>query len=149
MLSSRRSTDDGSASIELMTAGLVLLVPLVYLVLLVSTVQGAALAVEGGSRQAARVFVQQADESLARDAAQRAVSVALDDFGLDAADADVSVVCSDDDCLTRGELVTVEVTTSVPLPLTPPVLQLDVGLAVPISAVATVQVSRFAERGSG
>jgi hypothetical protein len=49
--------DTGTASLEFITAGLVLLVPLVYLVLTMSAIQGGALAVEGASRQAARVFV--------------------------------------------------------------------------------------------
>ena len=56
---SRRWTDDGgSASLEFITAGLVLLVPIVYLVLALSAVQAATLAVDGAARQATRVYVQ-------------------------------------------------------------------------------------------
>ncbi|HSP76545.1 MAG TPA: hypothetical protein VLO31_10065, partial [Cryobacterium sp.] len=47
----------GSASLEFITAGLILLVPLVYLVLAMAALQGGALAVEGAARQAARVYV--------------------------------------------------------------------------------------------
>lgn len=39
-----------------LAAGLLLLVPFIYLVILVATVQLAALATEGAARQAARVF---------------------------------------------------------------------------------------------
>jgi hypothetical protein len=51
MQSSRRWTDrvvadDGSASLEFITAGLLLLVPLVYLVLTLSALQTAALGVD-------------------------------------------------------------------------------------------------------
>ena len=53
-----RLSDDGSASLEFITVGLLLLVPLVYLVLTIAAVQGAALGVEGAARQASRVFVQ-------------------------------------------------------------------------------------------
>ncbi|MDM4764112.1 hypothetical protein QT381_13960 [Galbitalea sp. SE-J8] len=143
----RRRDDTGSASIELITAGVLLLVPLVYLVLVVSAVQGAALAVEGGARQAARVFVQQADAASARAAAQRAVDLALDDFGLDSGSARVEVACSEPDCLASRSFVTVRVRASVALPLVPPVLRLNVATAVPVGASATEQVSRFRSDG--
>ena len=41
------AADEGSASIEFLTAGLLLLVPIIYLVILVAVVQSAALATEG------------------------------------------------------------------------------------------------------
>ncbi|MCA1943576.1 MAG: pilus assembly protein, partial [Yonghaparkia sp.] len=50
--------DRGSASLEFLVAGLLMLVPLVYLILTLGTIQSAALATEGAARQAARVFVQ-------------------------------------------------------------------------------------------
>jgi len=142
----RLSADEcGTASLEFVTAGLVLLLPLVYLVLTMSALQGAALAVEGASRQAARVFVEAGSVSEANAAAERAVEFALADYGLDAADVDVSITCRPRAaaCLTRRGFVTVEVGTRATLPLVPPVLDLDVGLSVPMSASATQQVSRF------
>jgi hypothetical protein len=142
----RLSTDDsGTASLEFITAGLVLLVPLVYLVLTMSVLQGAALAVEGASRQAARVFVTAPTVAEAQDDARTGVDFALADYGLDTADVDMRVSCSPNPgaCLTRRGFVTVEVSTRVTLPLVPPVLDLDVGLSLPISSTATQQVSRF------
>lgn len=144
MLCSRISTDDaGSASLELIVAGVVLLVPLVYLVLAVSSIQAAALAVEGASRQAARVFVQQPDERSAEAAADQAVRVSLSDFGVDADSATVTIDCDAHGCLAPRSFVTVRVAASVPLPLVPPVLDLDVAASVPVSSTATEQVSRF------
>jgi hypothetical protein len=140
------STDEtGTASLEFITAGLVLLVPLVYLVLTMSALQGAAFAVEGAARQAARVFVESATEAEAREGARRAVEFALADYGFDADDVAVQISCRPDPdaCLTRRGFVTVDVSTSVTLPLVPPVLELDVPLSVPSSASATQQVSRF------
>ena len=60
MLQWRRWSDDdgGSASLEFVTAGMILLLPLVYLVLTMASIQAGALAVEGAARQAVRVFVQ-------------------------------------------------------------------------------------------
>lgn len=144
MRRSRRWADDeGSASLEFITAGLVLLVPLVYLVLAVAAIQAGALAIEGAARQAARVFVQAADEGSAEAAAIRAVEFALADHGIPADAATISVTCTATPCLTRREFVTVSVDLEVPLPLVPPVLQGEFPLAVPLHATATQQVSRF------
>lgn len=143
---SKRLTDDeGSASLELVTAGMILLLPLVYLVLVMSAAQAGALAVEGAARQAVRVFVQSEDVGSAQAAAIRAVEFALADHGVDPASADISVSCapSRSACLTRQGFVTVTVGFSVPLPLVPAVLTGDFPLAIPLSATATQQVSRF------
>ena len=143
MLQSRRWTDDtGSASVEFITVGMLMLVPLVYLVLAVSSIQAGAFAAEGAARQAARVFVQAPDVPSAEASAQRALEFALADNGIEGG-ADIEVSCSAADCLTRRAFVTVTVDISVPLPLVPPVLVGDFPLAVPIHATATEQVSRF------
>lgn len=143
----RLAGDEGSASLEFMTAGLLLLVPIVYLVILVSTVQSAALAVEGAARQAARVFVQSPSVEAGQVAAARALELALADHGV-AAESRIAIICSPEpvDCLARRNWVTVRIDARVPLPLAPPVLDLRVPLAVPLEASATQQVSRF--RGS-
>jgi hypothetical protein len=137
--------ESGSASVEFVTVGLLLLVPLVYLVLAVASIQAAALAVEAASRQAARVFVQSAAIDDARDATIRAVSFALADHGLDPGAATITVECSPnpDSCLTRRGFVEVGVSIEVALPLAPPFLQGAFPLSVPLSAAATQQVSRF------
>ncbi|MCU1545888.1 MAG: hypothetical protein JWP30_988 [Homoserinimonas sp.] len=137
--------EDGSASLEFVTTGMLLLLPLVYLVLTVAALQAGALAVEGAARQAARVFVQAEDEPTARAQAQLAVDFALADYGIDSTDATVSVTCRPHPttCLTRRATVTVEVTVTVALPLVPPGLTLNVPVDVPLVATATQQVSRF------
>ena len=143
MRQSRRWTDDcGSASLEFITVGLVLLVPLVYLVLAVSAIQAAAFAAEGAARQAARVFVQASDAASAEAGAQLALEFALADHGVEG-EAGIAVSCTAQPCLTRQEFVTVTVDIAVSLPLVPPVLAGDFPLSVPIRATATEQVSRF------
>jgi len=134
--------DGGSASLEFLTAGMVLLVPLVYLVLAVSAIQAGAFAVEGAARQAARVFVQAPDIGSAQASAQRALEFALADHGV-TTQASIAVSCRPQPCLTRQGFVTVTVDLLVPLPLVPPVLVGDFPLAVPLHATATEQVSRF------
>jgi Flp pilus assembly protein TadG len=138
--------DRGSASLEFIVAGLLLLVPLVYLVLAVSAVQAASLAVEGAARQASRVFVQAGSIAEANAAAGRAIEVTLADYGLDASEATVTITCRPNPtaCLTRRGFVTVGVEVRVPLPLAPPVLEVDVPAGVPVQSASTEQVSRFA-----
>jgi hypothetical protein len=139
------TNDDGNASLEFITAGMILLVPLVYLVLVMAAVQAGSLAVEGAARQAVRVFVQAHTLAEAQQQAERAIQFGLNDYGLDAADATVSVTCQPkpDECLTRLGTVTVDVAVSVRLPLVPSVVSVDLPLAVPLKATATEQVSRF------
>lgn len=137
--------DDGSASLEFITTGVLLLVPLVYLVVAVASIQGAALAVEGAARQAARVYVQAPSAAGADDRMARAVEFALADYGLRSADAHVTVSCSPqpETCLTRNGSVTVTVRVSAPLPLVPDVLDMRSAASVPMQASATQKVSRF------
>lgn len=134
--------ESGSAALEFLTVGLIMLVPLVYLVVAVSTIQAAAFAVEGGARQAARVFVQAPDLTTARSDAERALELALADGGV-SAPASIAITCSSAPCLTRQGLVTVTVSMSLPLPLVPSVIGGAAPLAVPMTASATEQVSRF------
>jgi Flp pilus assembly protein TadG len=143
-----RRREAGSASLEFITAGMILLVPLVYLVIALSALQGGALAVEGAARQAARVYVQAPDEATATDRARRAVAFALADYGLDPGDAEIQIQCANgpSHCLTRRGLVTVTVRIGIALPLVPDLLALDHRASVPMTAESTQVVSRFGGR---
>lgn len=146
LLGAGLARDEGSASIEFITVGMLLLVPTVYLVLALSSIQSASFAVEGAARQASRVFVQAETVAQGQAAASRAIAVTLADYGLDAADAQITITCRPNpaDCLTRRGFVTVTITTLAPLPFFPAVLEADIPPGVPIDSVATEQVSRFA-----
>lgn len=141
----RWADERGSTSLEFVTTGLLLLVPLVYLVLSVSSIQAGAFAVEGASRQAARVFVQAHSVEEGRRQAQRAIDFALADYGVDPRSVGVTIDCSPRPgrCLTRSGTVTVTVEGSVPLPLLPPVLTGRFPLSIPLHSSATQRVSRF------
>lgn len=138
-------TEQGSASLEFLTVGLILMVPLVYLVLAVSALQAGALAAEGAARQAARAFVQAPDEGAGQSAAGRALAVTLADYGLAAEEGVLEFDCSDGQpgCLVRGEIVTVSVRVQVTLPFVPDVLGLAGRASVPLAASATQRVSKF------
>lgn len=139
----------GSASLEFITAGLILLLPLVYLVLTMSSIQAAALATEGAARQAARVFVLAGTERDARGYAERAIRVGLADYGIDADAARVNISCAPrpDACLTRLGTVTVTVEVMVALPLVPQALDLATPASIPMQGAAAQTVSRFWSAG--
>jgi len=143
------SDQRGSASLEFITVGMVMLIPLVYLVLTISAIQAGALAAEGAARQAARVFVQATTLNNAEDAAARAVEFALDNHRVDSSVANISITCAPNphDCLARRSFVTVQVSIVVNLPLTPPVVSGTFPLQVPLDASATQQRSQFAAVG--
>ncbi len=146
----RFAADDGTAALEFVTAGLILLVPLVYLILTLATVQGGAFAVEGAARQAARVFVQSSTPAEAARRASRAIDFSLADYGIEPGAASVSVSCSGTpraECPARNATVTVTVRVNVALPFIPDVLDLSQVASIPVQATARQQVSRFwAER---
>jgi len=135
----------GSASLEFLTAGIILLVPLVYLVLAVAAIQAAAFGVEGAARQAARIAAQRTatDSGGPAGAVDRAVRVALADYGVDVGSATVTLSCSGD-CTEPGTRVTARVRATVALPLVPEVLAATPMASVPLEASATQTVSRFA-----
>lgn len=145
MLRSKLTSEEGSSSIEFITAGMILLVPLVYLVLAMSSVQSGAFAAEGAARQAARAFVLADDESSGRAAAQRAIAVTLADYGLREDSVTLSMDCSDGaaPCLAPGEIVVVTVQVEVAMPLVPAVLGLDQVAVVPMRASSTERVSKL------
>ncbi|AMB58046.1 hypothetical protein [Microterricola viridarii] len=138
-------TERGSASLEFLTVGLILMVPLVYLVLAVSALQAGALAAEGAARQAARAFVLADDEEAGQAAAARALAVTLADYGLGAEAGALAFDCTNGQpgCLVRGETVTVSVRLTVALPFVPEVLGLRQSTSVPLAASATQRVSKF------
>ncbi|UYM04075.1 hypothetical protein [Solicola gregarius] len=113
--------DRGSALIEFVWLGLLLLVPLVYLVLTASDVQRAAYGASTASRAAGRAFVLAPDTAAAYDRAERAARTALADQGIVEASVDVECAPSAQSCLTPGSAVTVVVTVRQQLPLAPDV----------------------------
>lgn len=136
--------DQGSAVVEFVTIGVLMLVPVVYLVVAVAAVQAAAFATESAAREGARIVVTTPDEQASRDRVVAAVGWALRDQGIQADPASVTrVVCSAQPCLTPGADVTVTVSVDVPLPALPVGLDELVPLVVPVSASHTQVVGEF------
>lgn len=114
--------EHGTALVEFVWLGIILLVPLVWIVLSVFEVQRGAFAVTSAARSAARAFALADSDALGEARAQAAIRQALDDQGGQQRDFRFTVTCGGADCHVAGEVITVRVWTRVDLPLLPNVL---------------------------
>lgn len=137
--------DDGSASIEFIFVGLILLVPLVYLVIALGAIQHHSLGAEAGARHIARAISTAENAEQARERGDAIFRAIVDEYGMDSRSVDVDIQCSEPatSCPTAGAIVTVRVTTSVRLPLVPAVLGLEDLAKIPVEAQSVQKVSRF------
>jgi len=139
-------TDDtGSAALEFIAVGLLLLVPVVYLVLVLGAVQEQGLGAQAGAGLLARGIATAPNADAARERADRGLASIAREYGLDPGAVSVDVTCTPAGarCPQAGAYLTVRIATRVALPLVPPVLGLDRVASVPIEATATHKVSRF------
>ncbi|GAA1690800.1 hypothetical protein GCM10009808_04690 [Microbacterium sediminicola] len=138
------ATDDrGSATLEFLTVGLLLLVPLVYLIVALGQIQGHALGVEAAARHIARALSMAPDHVGADARARMILAEVSDAYDLDPDALDLAVTCAPATgaCPQDGATVSVRVTTRVPLPLAPAFMA-EVA-SVPIAATAQQRVSRY------
>jgi|SRR6185312_325723 len=131
--------DEGSSIVEFIFLGVLLLVPVTYLIISASQLQAASFAAVGAADHAARAFASadEAAEGAAR--ARQAVDVAVANLDVDANAASMDYRCTPA-CLEPGSIVSVEVSIRVPLPFLPSGVDLDFGRA---SSSATVRVDRY------
>ena len=135
------SDDRGSAVVEFTYLGVLLLVPLVYVLLTVFAVQKAAFGVTEAARAAGRAFTTASSADDAYTRAQHATRLALTDQGLDT-DVTPTLDCSQTPCLTPGSTVTVTVTYRVPLPILGDVFGVVPG-SIPVTGRHVAVVDRF------
>lgn len=139
----------GSAALEFILVGMLLLVPLVYLIVALGTIQGQSLGAEAGARHIARALSTAEDADAARARADRILRSVIDEYALDSASVRLALECrpAGADCPAAGATLVVTVSTSVALPLVPPVFELDRLASIPVHASAVQKVSRFWEAG--
>lgn len=141
----RRTRDErGSALVELTWLGVLLLVPVLWIVLSASEVQRGAFATSAAARAAGRAFTLAPTDAQGRAEAEAAARQALADVGADGQPFRLSVSCrpSPGDCHAAGSVVTVNVESGVDLPLLPSVL----GSGAPsfaLDASHTVPIGQF------
>lgn len=102
-----RSNERGQALVESILLGIVLLVPVIWMLMLLADVHRAALASTAAVREAGFDASRSDDDAAAREAVHNAVRLALTNHGFDAGDARVS--WSAPAGLTRGATVEVHV----------------------------------------
>ena len=140
----RAGDDTGSATLEFATAGLLLLLPLVALIVVLGAIQSGAFAVQAAAAQAARIVSGGGDPASIRSSAATAISFALADYGFTSDSADAVISCEPaSPWPLRGGAVAVTIDLPGPSPLAPGFL----GAAPPsvtLASTATRPVSRFA-----
>jgi hypothetical protein len=135
----------GSAALEFILVGLLLLVPLVYLVGALGLVQSQSLGAEAGARHVARSVATATDRADASRRADLVLTAIATEYGLDPAALDVAFDCrpAGGECPRAGATLVVTLRTRVALPLVPAVLGLDRLASIPVEASAAQKVSRF------
>lgn len=142
----RRRDERGTALVEFVWLGILLLIPLVWFVMSVFEVQRGAFATTGAARAAGRAFALAPDDSIGRARAEAAARQAFADQGIDGAPVDVRVTCTPypTSCHSGTSVVTVVVRSRVALPLLPDVL----GGGAPsfaLDATHRVPIGRYVE----
>jgi Flp pilus assembly protein TadG len=131
----------GSALVELTWLGILLLVPLLWIVLSVFDVQRGAFGVSSAARAAGRAYALAPNDAIGQARAEQAARQALADQGLSGAPVTVTITCTPyaDNCHQGTSVITVRVASRVDLPLLPEVLggqapsfALDASHTVPI-----------------
>lgn len=139
------ANEDGSAALEFITVGVILLIPLVYLVIALGTIQQQMLGVEAASRHTVRAIALADDAGTAAAEGAAVLAHAVTEYDIDPNAVEVSMTCAPEGvpCPSAGAIVTVTVSTRVALPLIPSLLGLDRAASVGVEGVAVQKMSRL------
>lgn len=132
--------DRGSAVLEFLVVGVLLTMPVFYLVATLSRLQSGAYAVSGAAREAGRMYVTAPDAGSAPGRAQAGAALVFADHGLS---GQVGVTCSASPCLTRGASVTATAATDVDLPLVPSFLRAVVPTSIHLTSSHNEPVGKY------
>jgi hypothetical protein len=134
--------DEGRAIVEFVFLGVLVLVPLIYLVVTVGRVQAASFSATTAAREAGRAFTTSTSDADALPRARAAAALSFADFGFTDATA-VEVACDGNPCLRPDGRVTATASIEVALPLVPAFLDGALPLSVPVSSTHVATVDRF------
>jgi Flp pilus assembly protein TadG len=143
---SRRRDENGSALVELTWLGILLILPMLWIVMSGFEVQRGAFGVSAAARAAARAYALAPDDATGLLRARQVAKVALSDQGLHDVVPEVGVSCTPypGDCHQGTSVITVSVRSRVVLPLMPAAL----GGGRPsfaLEASQTVPIGQFQE----
>ena len=141
--------EDGTASLEFIVVGLVLLVPIVYLVIAFGSVQARAMGIEAAARHVARAVATAPDDGTAGERADRVLAAIAAEYDLAPETIDLTLSCRPEGarCPEAGVTLTVELTSVVDLPLVPAIFGLDRLTEIPVTATSVQKVSRLWSEG--
>lgn len=129
----------GTAAIEFIVAGVLLLVPLFYLILALASVQAQSMGAESAARSIARALAVNPEGA----SAEAIANVIAEQYGIDPGTLSVTLSCAPTGaaCPSPGAMLTVTVTASAKLPLIPSAFDLDQATSLPIIASAVQKVA--------
>ena len=142
----RRRDQRGSALVEVSWLGILLVLPVLWIVMSVFQVQRGAFAVSAAARSAARAYALAPEDESGLLRARTAARVALDDQGVHGVTPDVRVTCTPypGDCHQGTSVITVSVHSRVVLPLMPSALGSN-RPSFALEATQTVPIGQFQE----
>jgi Flp pilus assembly protein TadG len=134
----------GSALVEFCWVGLILFIPITWIVLSVFEVQRGAFAVNGAARAAARAYALAPDDATGAARAQAVVDQTLADQGGQGQAGTVHVSCHPfpHDCHAGTSLITVRIESGVTIPFLPAALA-DSQRSFRLTATHTVPIGQF------
>ena len=134
--------DRGSAVIEFVVVGILITMPVFYLVIALARLQAGAYAVTQAARESTRAYVTASSDASAMNRARQASRLAFQDQGFTDR-GDVSMTCAASPCLTRGSRVGASADLGVELPFIPSFLRSAVPTTVHLHARHIESVDRF------
>lgn len=139
-----RADEQGSALVEFCWVGLILFIPITWIVISVFEVQRGAFAVNGAARAAARAYALAPDDATGAARAQAVLDQTLADQGGDGQTGKVHVSCVPfpKNCHTGTSMITVRIASGVTLPFLPAVLG-DQRDSFKLTATHTVPIGQF------
>lgn len=142
--SNRARSERGSALVEFTWVGLILFIPITWIVITVFQVQQGAFAVNGAARAAARAFALAPDDASGLIRAQAVVDQTLLDQGGKGQVGTVRVSCVpfENNCHAGTSLITVYIDSGVALPFMPAVIEPQ-RRSVDLTARHTVPIGQF------
>jgi hypothetical protein len=147
---SRRREQRGSALVEVSWLGILLVLPVLWIVLSVFQVQRGAFGITAAARSAARAYALAPDDQTGLARARVAARVALEDQGGHGVSPAVRVSCTPypHDCHQGTSVITVSVRSRVVLPLMPAALGGN-RPSFALEATQTVPIGQFQEVSGG
>ena len=144
-MSTGQSDERGSAILEFLIIGLLVLVPLLYVVLTIMRVESAVMASTQAVREAGRAFVMSDSPQEGLRSAETAARVALRDQGFELPASALSITCSAT-CLAPSSSAHLHLQWRVDLPWLPAAV--DGGPGYPITADSELRADTYRSEGS-